>query len=203
MTGFRAVRRAERPARTGLSRRNMLLALLALPVLGVMPVRRRRDPAEVIYAQWQEACREADLLARESARIERALAARIGYPEIQFRLASGGIVHIHDRAGIDRLPEDALAQSERDDALVRLDDVRERWQRQATAYGLADALLREEAADRRVDALAQQAIGSRARTRSGVASKLRLALDQADPAVREDWSWLLVRSALRDLDVLG
>ncbi|HYE01352.1 MAG TPA: hypothetical protein VEH84_18365 [Alphaproteobacteria bacterium] len=56
--------------------------------------------------------------------------------------------------------------------------------------------------DRRLDTLVSKIIDQPSQTRAGIAAKLALALELADPAERADPSWQLVQGALNELSAL-
>ncbi|MCW2245143.1 chromosome condensin MukBEF ATPase and DNA-binding subunit MukB [Azospirillum fermentarium] len=56
--------------------------------------------------------------------------------------------------------------------------------------------------DRRLDTLVRTIIDQSSQTRAGIAAKLALALELADPVERADPSWRLVQGALNELSAL-
>jgi hypothetical protein len=189
----------------GITRRRFLataaLALLSGRAEGRMLEAGGEDPVLRLWRDWQDTSARAEALARECAWIERKLMARIGPPALTVDLGAGKSVALMDPQGLARL---CAAHPDLD--LRHLDEMLcrrlEQWHGEADACGLSAGETHVDALDRQVDALVQQIVLTSARSRKGIAAKLSCALDQADPVVREDGPWLLVRSALRDLDAL-
>ncbi|HYG89823.1 MAG TPA: hypothetical protein VD978_26625 [Azospirillum sp.] len=70
------------------------------------------------------------------------------------------------------------------------------------AGALLDIEKRQLELDRSLDTLVRTIIAQPSQTRAGIAAKLALALELADPAERTDPSWRLVQGALNELSAL-
>ncbi|MFN7089698.1 MAG: hypothetical protein ACK4P4_04025 [Allorhizobium sp.] len=161
----------------------------------------RGDPALILWQEWWSAHAQVEKLCREQQRLETALVASVGFPQVDIALPDQDcVVAVFTLEEIDRRfgdgPEDAEAKRtakavliERQAAWDALDE-RLGYSRTKQAEEEAFALR----AERLNDLFAKPAYSV-----SGVAAKLHavLAMGEDDPV--DEFPWPQIRAAMTDL----
>ncbi len=169
--------------------------------------RQDADPVILLWQEWRETFASSQRLCHEAQRLERELAEKIGFPRVEIPLDHPGrpSVVATDARQIDRVLGTAPATRLLRRRLKRdLAAAQARWDAEAAAVGLTNAVEQEAVADRRVDELLRTASRTSARSIPGVIAKLAIATEWSELEPDADgYPWDFIRGVLADLTALA
>lgn len=187
-------------------RRTSLAAAARLLTVAVSE-QQDADPLILLWQDWRATFASSQRLCREAQRLERELAEKIGFPRVEIPLddPERPSVVATDARQIDRVLGTAPATRSLRRRLKRdLASAQAHWNAEATAVGLASAVEREAAADRRVDELLKTASRTPARSIPGVIAKLAIATEWSELEPDADgYPWDFICGVLADLTALA
>jgi len=165
------------------------------------------DPLVGLWREWRRASAAVRRHCRAAQRLERELAARIGFSRVPIVTTDPDqpIVWVTGPEQIDGiLGKTAATEAQRRRLKRELAEVRARWDAEAAACGYTEAQEREAAAGRRADDLLHTAAATPARSLAGVIAKLAVAAEWLLPEPETDGHpWTFLTTALADLTAIA
>ena len=193
------------PKTTKASRRAAVAAAVRF-LKGVPAEGAAADPLVGLWREWRRASAAVRRHGRTAQRLERELAARIGFPRVPIVTTDPDqpIVWVTELEQIDWiLGKTAATEAQRQRLERELADVRARWNAEAAACGYTEAQEREAAAGRRAEDLLHTAAATPARSLAGVIAKLAVAAEWALSEPEADGHpWTFLSTALADLTAI-
>lgn len=158
------------------------------------------DRAVTMWRHWQDAHNLAERLCREQQRLERKLAETIGFPSATI-LSNGESVTLHSvkeirgSLGVDPIDAAVRAKAEADFTAHQA-----HWDAADREIGYSAAMLVEQEAANRAEALLEELSETPATTLAGVAAKLDAVLKEGPSSENDaEFPWPQIRSAIEDI----
>lgn len=187
----------------------MARTTLAARVAAMQPARDRkdapaceRDPALVLWCDWQAANRKARALGRWQARLESRLVDAVGFPQIELSVPGRAKpMIVSTMTEIEHwLGGEAESAIRRERAISELAARHKAWTEMDQRLGYSRAQKAEREALEDEEDLLETFWMTRARTCAGAAGKLHAMLTTGEPRERSDeFPWPQIRIVLEDL----